>query len=123
MSHDIGPIKDFLGFLYQSRDGRGIPTLGKWYKPPAEFPHAEDVLVATIPKLPSDGDGQPVTVYESRYPARFFKLVAKPAKNSMGKVNPGFEIGTGSGDEMADLIGTLALAVAEGMVGVRVGKP
>lgn len=104
-----------------SGDRRACPSLGDDYKPPETFPHAEDVLVAALPKSREDSDGYAVEVYECRCPATFWKLVAKPTPNSMGEMQPGFVISTGSGgDEMLDLIGRLARLATEGMIGCDV---
>lgn len=106
-----------LDFLYQG-NRRNPGALGDAYQPPEVFPHGEAVLVASLPKAHEDSDGLAVDVYECRLPATFWRLVAKPGPNSMGEMQPGFQITTGSGgDEMLDLIGRLARLVTDGMIG------
>jgi|GEM_PF-2856218 len=87
------------------------------YNPPAEFTYAEPVLVATIPKDPLDGDGQHVEIYETRYPATFWEVVVLATQDSMGEMQPGFSISTGSGFAVGRLAFPIARAIAEGMLG------
>lgn len=76
-------------------------------------------LVADMAKDPEDGDGQSVKVFECRMPARFFKLEAAAGANSCGEEKQPFVITTGSGDEMGHLIGLLAKAITQGMLGIK----
>lgn len=76
--------------------------------------HAEETLIATFPKDPPDGDGQPVEVYCSAWPAEFFEIRALEAPNSTGKPQKAFKITTGSG--MSELAKKIAQAIAEGML-------
>lgn len=76
--------------------------------------HAEDTLIARFPKDPPNGDGQPVEVYCSAWPAEFFEIRALKAKNSIGKTKKPFKITTGSG--MSNLAREIAEAIAEGML-------
>ena len=102
--------------IHDSDDRRNpLKALGEYHKPPKSFEHAKDTLVATIP---ADADGYPVNVYESRWPTRFYKVVAMENKNS-GKLRPGFEITTGSGDDMGELAAQIALQLSRGMLGIR----
>jgi hypothetical protein len=103
-------------FLYTIHD-RPIVALGRRYKPPARFRHGVAELVAELPKQPNS-DGYHVRVYESRLPARFYKVVALPSKNSCGEPRPGFTLSTGS--SMTDLVGALTLAVNDGMLDIEV---
>jgi hypothetical protein len=109
---------DFLSHLYgDNRDQRNpLTEIDEYLKPPQQFRHFEWELVAKIPKR--GGDGQDVEVYELRAPSRFYKLVALPGENSIGKSQKSFTVSTGSGDQMGELIATMALAVSEGMISV-----
>lgn len=95
---------DPFSFLYDTDASHAIKSLGKLYRAPARI-ESEWQLVATVPK---DGDGHTVRVYECRLPATFYKL-------EVG----GFEVSTGSGREMGELIGKLAIEIARGMVEIR----
>jgi hypothetical protein len=87
------------------------------YHPPTEFRPWEWELVITLPKLPKS-DGYDVQIYEMRSPAQFYRLVALPTKNSVGVEKSGWALETGSGDEMARLIGQIAQAASTGMIGL-----
>lgn len=113
-------MRDPFAFLYAG-ERRMCQSLGDDYKPPESFDHGKDTLVASLPKAHADGDGMAVEVYECRMPATFWRLVAKPTPNSLGEMQPGFEISTGSGgDEMLDLIGRMARLITEGMLSADV---
>lgn len=71
------------------------------------------------PKSPADGDGQPARVLVFAAPARFYRVEADAAPNSVGEMQPGFVLQTGSGAEMEQLAHTIARAVAEGMIGLH----
>ncbi len=79
--------------------------------------HAEETLIARFPKSPLDGDGQPVEIYCSAYPAEFFEIRALKARDSVGKAKKAFKITTGSG--MSGLVREIALAIADGMINVE----
>jgi hypothetical protein len=114
-------VPAFFDFLYEEskRDRESFACLGLLLNPPNRFRHSKWELIAEIPKKPLNGDGQPVKLYEMRLPARFFKLEAVNSATSTGKVKNGFTLTTGSGDEMAKLVGEIALAVSEGMIGLQ----
>lgn len=102
-------------------DRRDADVFGDLYKPPARFQHGQEHVIVTIPKVPGS-DGQPVEILECRMPARFFTVRALASENSIGDPKPGFELGTGSGDEMARLALELAQAISEGMISVYPGE-
>lgn len=79
--------------------------------------HAKKTLIAKYPKTPPDGDGQPVEVYCSSWPAEFFEIRALKALNSIGKSKKAFKITTGSG--MSQLVQELSKAIAEGMLSAK----
>lgn len=110
---------DALDFLYEPTAKRGMLNLGREYQPPEKFRHGEWELVAEMKKDPEDGDGQSVRVFECRMPARFFKLEAAADANSCGEEQQPFVVTTGSGDEMGHLIGELAKAITQGMLGIK----
>lgn len=97
-------------------DEQDKAVFGEKYSPPEEFEHAKWYKVADYPK--QGGDGQPAEVYECRWPAQFYKVVALPSTNSVGRRNEGWALSTGSGYEMARLAVKLAEAAADGMIGV-----
>lgn len=104
-------------FLYAG-NRRECKSLGDDYRPPEQFEHGKETLVATLPKAHPNSDGFDVEVYEIRLPATFWRVVAKPTKNSMGELQPGWEMSTGSGgEEMLALVGCIARLASEGMVG------
>ena len=76
--------------------------------------HAQETLIATFPKDPPDGDGQPVEVYCTALPAEFFTIRALEASDGVGSTLKAFEISTGSG--MAELTRVIAQAITEGML-------
>jgi hypothetical protein len=73
-------------------------------------------LVTRLAK--ASDDGYDVEVYEIRMPARFYKIVALPGPNGVGRARPGFVLETGS--DMGDLAMTLAHAITEGMLDATV---
>lgn len=103
---------DIFKVLYEKK--YSIQCLGEKYKPPTKFVHSKEVLVATIR---GEGDGQTVRIYESRLPARFFRIEVLAGKNSVGEPKSGFSFTTGSGEEMGELAGQMAKAIASGMLG------
>ena len=91
-----------------------IESLGEHYRPEEGFDHGAWTQIADIP---AESDGLPCKVYETRMPARFFKLVVGTGLDFRGRPRGGVTISTGSGDEMGEFIGKLAVLVAEGMIG------
>lgn len=88
-----------------------IASLGNLYRhPKAGFTNGRAALVATV-KAPKDSDGQTCKIYESRLPARFFTLKVLPGPNSIGEMKAGYEIRTGSGSGMGELVGILAKSI------------
>lgn len=79
--------------------------------------HGKKTLIAKFPKTPPDGDGQPVEIYCSAYPAEFFEIRALKATNSVGDIKEAFKINTGSG--MSELARDIAQAISEGMLTVK----
>lgn len=115
-------MDDFgFGFLYEPRADDPLRSelakhrLAQCYKPPKKFEHGKDTLVVSIPKV-ENGDGHPVEIWECRMPATFYRVRVLPSKNSCNEAKPGFELSTGSGEEMGRLSVNIALAVSEGML-------
>jgi len=106
--------------LYSNKDPRAFSQWGVFYRPPALFEHGRDYLVAELEKMPLDGDGRKVRVYETRLPARFYRIVAGPGVNSVGDPQAGFEFSTGSGCE--ELVVQLVDAIRSGMLVLRGGQ-
>ena len=77
------------------------------------FEHGKRTLVAEIG---GSGDGQPVLVFECRWPATFVGLEVLSGPNSVGEAQPGFEVAFGSGSASARLAGEVAKAIAAGML-------
>jgi len=82
------------------------------YTPPETFPYGEYVKVAEFPAT-AEG-GRPCTLCETRTPARFYKLAVYPSPDSIGELQHGVTIFTGSGQEK--LIVSIARGVADGML-------
>ena len=104
-------IIDPLDFLYS---GDRNPGLFAGYSPPGRFPHAEWVLVGESPKRPDDGDGQAVLVFESRWPATFFRIEILSGITSTYAPLQAYTLSFGSG--MGDLVGKLVDAITSGMI-------
>ena len=98
-------------------DGRDRRTFGKYYCAEGDFIHGQWKLVAQYPKE-EGSDGHDVEVYESRFPARFFRIVALPTKDSVDDHRQGFALGTGSGDDMGVWAHETALLIRNGMVDI-----
>lgn len=93
-----------------------IKSLGKLYSHPVGgFEYGQDACVAIVRK-DEGGDGQTCQVYECRMPATFYTVRVSPGVNSVGELKLGYEIGTGSGEEMGELAGQLAKQIAMGMI-------
>lgn len=113
MAENLG---DCLFPSLYSPDARDAALFGDHYAPPERFSHGGWHKVAEFPKTAEDG--QPCEIYECRYPARFFKLVALESRNSIDEPKTGFALSTGSGDEVGALMVALATQIAGGMVGL-----
>lgn len=103
-----------ISFLYapsSDRDNALASELGERYKPPERFKHGEWTLVATI--AAENEDGLAVEVYECRVPAEFYRIVALPSADKSG-----FSLGTGSGAGVDELVARMALAIADGTLGL-----
>lgn len=109
-------VLSFLDDFYKTTKNDGV-AFGDKYKAPV-YIRQDWVKVAHYKKYPN-GDGQPVDVYESRYPARFYKMVALESKNSVGEPLPSWSIGTGSGSDSMRLIAQIAQAVSDGMLNLN----
>ncbi len=86
---------------------------------PAKYESHKETLVA---RYDAEGDGQPVEIYCTAMPARFYTLKALAGKNSIGKLIAPFEFMTGSGGEAAKLIAQMGKAIASGMLGFNQSK-
>lgn len=106
-------MSDFLDWMYETDDSDR--ALDPAYNAPRKMPYGEWIEVA---EFKGKGDGQDCKVFESRMPARFYKVTAYDTPNSVGKVNVGFSLSTGSGTEMGKLIFAIARAISEGMLGL-----
>lgn len=100
------------------RDRKIFAKIEKSYAPPLRFEHGKTELVA---KLEPEGDGQTVEIYETRLPARFFTVVGIE-RHDGGYDRPAFTITTGSGDEVGALAVEIAIAAAQGMIGIKSGR-
>lgn len=111
--------KDFpelFASAYESRTADLSLYEGLEYCGPATFKHGEWRTVAKVPKI-TGGDGQDVEIQECRLPARFYRLIACPGPNSVGRQQKGFVLSTGSGYEMGELIVRIAKEIGKGMIG------
>lgn len=107
------PLKQF----YQ--EYKPIKSLGKLYRHPVgDFDYGQSQCVAIVRK-DEGGDGQTCQVFEERMPATFYTVRVSPGVNSIGELKLGYEVGTGSGEEMGELAGELAKAIASGMISFR----
>lgn len=105
---------DGFNFLYDTDDIEQV--FGDKFCGPKRFEHGEETLVAKFENDP-ESDGYEVEVYCCSMPADFFKIVAKPSVNSIGKLGPGFEVTFGSGCcQEAHMIAGL---INDGMLGVK----
>lgn len=103
--------------LYQEH--KPIKSLGKRYKHPVSgFEHGQHACVAIVLKE-EGGDGQTCQVFEERMPAVFYAVRVSPGINSVGELKPGYEITTGSGQEMGELAGEIAKAISSGMISFK----
>lgn len=90
--------------MYKSNGTYGI----KAYCPPPTFEHAKRTLVGAI--TAKNEDGNDVTIYETRMPARFFSI----------DVGGEYTIHTGSGDvELLKLVFTMADMLTNGMLDIE----
>lgn len=111
-------MNELFDFLYQEA-GLEKKTFGKHYCAEGPFVHGEEKLIARYAKE-KGGDGHDVEVYETRLPARFFRIMAIETRNSVGGFKPGFNLETGSGQEQ--LAADIALAISEGMLELTESK-
>lgn len=96
-------------------DEKEKAAFGSHWCGPAKFSKHGMDLVAKYDDEP-DNDGQPAEVYCSACPAMFYIIKALPGANSVGDKKSGWQMGTGSGDEMRSLAIEMAKAVAGGML-------
>lgn len=114
------PFSELFADLYLP-DDRDRIIFGELYTPPDQFVQWQEYRVAHLPKL-EGGDGQPVDIYETRAPARFFRLHALPSTDSLDQPKPSFHISTGSGDEMGRLLVEVARQITRGMLAIHFDK-
>jgi len=81
--------------------------------------HGKETLLQHFDKDPEDGDGQPVDVFVTAMPAKFYTIRAHGSKNSCGDEVKPFTLATGSGDKMRELSILIAEAAAGGMIGIE----
>jgi hypothetical protein len=86
-----------------------------WCGPELYETHKEQLIARYEPD--ADSDGQPVEIYCTPMPARFYTIRALESPNSVGEMQPGFELGTGS--SMAQLAADMGAAIADGMLGLH----
>ena len=79
--------------------------------------YGQETLLKHFDKSPADGDGQPVDVFVTAMPAKFYTIKAYASKNSGGDPVLPFTFGTGSGMEKLAL--AIAKAASEGMIGLE----
>lgn len=108
---------NLLDSCYRSRDDE-IAAFGTRWIGPSRFEHGHDTLVARYDP-PDDSDGQPVEIYCCALPARSYTLKALPGRNSCGEPVRPFELGTGTGTEMAVLLAYMADAISNGMLAMH----
>ncbi|GIC77683.1 hypothetical protein [Moritella sp. F3] len=82
---------------------------------PESFDSHKKTLVAKFPKEPGS-DGQEVEIYCTAGPSRFYDMKALPCTGCMGEGKKGFNMGTGSGFEMAELLVSMAKSIQVGML-------
>ena len=87
-------------------------AFGEHWCGPDKYPHLELTLIALFPKTNDDGQG--VTVYCTAAPVRFYELEVKGGTNSVGTVQEGYTLTTGSG--MAKMAALIAETIASGML-------
>ena len=100
------PLESVFGMLYKGR--RTDYPLGLPYDPPAHFEHGVEALVCDLPAVGPD-EGAAVKVFETRLPAKFFRLEVAPSP-----CHPGVVLSTGS-DE-GELALRMAVAFSEAML-------
>jgi ribonuclease BN (tRNA processing enzyme) len=101
--------------LYKERDTEIKKLLKSDYIECSTYEHGTEHKIAELKSEKTD-DGRDVNIYETRMPARFFKIEALDTPNSIGVINKGFTLSTGSGaDKLAFCI---ARAIQEGMLGI-----
>lgn len=81
---------------------------------PDRYEHGVPTLIARFPKACEDG--QAVQVFCSAYPAQFFTLEVAASFDSLGKMQPAYEIRTGS--IRKDVVERIAYEIANGSFGV-----
>lgn len=84
--------------------------------PPTLFRHGEWERVVFF-KKDAGGDGQEVRIYEMRMPASFFRVEVLPTPNSVGRMQSGFVLTTGS--DRGELAFSIGREVRDGMLGLE----
>lgn len=109
-------VSDPLAVLYEIRERDSHPFGPHWVWPDrTKIPHGEDSLVAVYHAF--GPDGQEVEVFLSAWPARFYKLKVKESHNSLGDLEPAYDIAFGSGE--APLAALIAQKIATGCLSFR----
>ena len=104
------PFLDELNVPYDEE----LTAFNRQWCGPDKYETHKETLVA---RYEAQGDGQPVEIYCTAMPARFYTLKALAGKDSVGEPIAPFEFGTGSGIEMARLVAQMGKAIAAGMLG------
>ena len=99
-------------FMYQI-SGHERTAFGENWCGPEQFKRGQKTLCAVY--LPEeDGDGQKVEVYCLAAPARFYILKVLPRPNSVGEIQPGYNVHTAS--DAHEIAAALARGIARGMI-------
>jgi hypothetical protein len=98
---------------FKDRDRR---PFGKHWCGPERFEIWKETLVAKYSQL--SGDGQPVHVYCTAAPARFYTLKVLSAPSSVGDPQPPYALKfvVNTGSEQQDLVAQVARAIAMGLL-------
>ena len=104
-----------LDFMNDTRDYERAAFGNNWVGP-EKFEHGKEVLIAIYP-CSEKSDGHRVDVYCIAYPARFYRLDVYDWPNSVGELQPGWEICTGSGAHK--IAAHLAREIERGMLGFK----
>jgi hypothetical protein len=106
-------MSDYLYTPYSEE----LKLIGDKWQGPDQYGHFTEHLLAVYE---GEGDGQTVELYGSAAPARFYKLKVRKGHDSMGELQPGYEVNTGSGRAVLELAVKLAEEISGGMIGFKV---
>lgn len=113
-AHTATP-RDFMASMYEPYESERQAFGDNWIGPDT-YESWKETLVARYDNDP-ESDGQPVEVFCTAAPARFYTVRALAGQNSVKESLPSYDLRTGSGQ--SEMAAQIAKAISEGMLALH----